>query len=104
MRTRFLVILVVLAVAAMMLLAGHVGAYSLVQNMVAPAMRGRVISISTAISVGGPALGALLMGWLAEIIGLRPALAAASALALVVVLSVLPTLSRRAREMEADPP
>ena len=87
-----------------MLLAGHVGSYSLVQNLVAPAMRGRVISISTAISVGGPALGALLMGWLAELIGLRPALAVMSALALMVVLSVLPTLSRRTREMEAEPP
>ena len=101
--THFALALMVLAVAAMMLLAGHVGAYSLVQNMVAPAMRGRVISISTAISVGGPALGALLMGWLAELIGLRPALAVTSALALVVVLSVLPALRRRAREMEADP-
>ncbi len=101
--THFGLALVVLAVAAMLLLAGHVGAYSLVQNMVAPAMRGRVISISTAISVGGPALGALLMGWLAELIGLRPALAVTSALALVVVLSVLPALRRRAREMEADP-
>ncbi len=102
--TNFALALVVLAVAAMMLLAGHVGAYSLVQNMVAPALRGRVIAISTAISVGGPALGALLMGWLAELIGLRPALAVTSALALVVVLSVLPALSRRVREMEADPP
>ncbi len=102
--TNFALALPILGVAAMLLLAGHVGAYSLVQNMVAPAMRGRVISISTAISVGGPALGALLMGWLADLIGLRPALAATSALALVVVLSVLPTLRRRAREMEADPP
>ena len=102
--TNFTLGLVFLAFAAMMLLAGHVGSYSLVQNLVAPAMRGRVISISTAISVGGPALGALLMGWLAELIGLRPALAVMSALALMVVLSVLPTLSRRTREMEAEPP
>lgn len=101
--TNFALALVVLAVAAMMLLACHVGAYSLVQNMVAPAMRGRVISISAAISVGGPAIGALQMGWLAELIGLRPALAVTSALALVVMLSVLPALRRRTREMEADP-
>ena len=104
MTTNFTFALVVLAVAAMMLLAGHVGSYSLVQNLVEPTMRGRVISISAAISVGGPALGALLMGWLAEVIGLRPALAVMSTFALVVVLSLLPTLSRRTREMEADPP
>ncbi len=102
--TNFMLALAILAIAAMMLLAGHVGSYSLVQNLVAPAMRGRVISISAAISVGGPAIGALLMGWLAELIGLRPALGVTSALALVVVLLLLPALSRRAREMEADPP
>ena len=101
--TNFGLALVILAAAAMMLLACHVGAYSLVQNMVAPAMRGRVISISAAISVGGPAIGALQMGWLAELIGLRPVLAVTSALALVVMLSVLPALRRRTREMEADP-
>ncbi len=102
--TNFSLALPILAVAAMALLAGHVGAYSLVQNMVAPAMRARVISIGTAISVGGPALGALLLGWLAELIGLRAALATTSALAFVVVLTVLPALRRRACEMEADPP
>ena len=51
----------------------------------------------------GPALGALLVGWLAELFGLRPALAIAAGLAFVVVLSVLPVLRRRATEMEADP-
>ena len=99
--TNFGLALVILAAAAMMLLACHVRAYSLVQNMVAQAMRGRVISISAAISVGGPAIGALQMGWLAELIGLRPVLAVTSAL--VVMLSVLPALRRRTREMEADP-
>ena len=87
----------------MTLLAGHIGAYSLVQNVVDPAMRGRVISINAAVSVGGPALGALLAGWLADLVGLRPALAITSAAALVVVLALLPVLRRRRGEMEADP-
>jgi MFS family permease len=99
----FTLALPVLAVGAMTLLAAHIGAYSLVQNLVDPAMRGRVISINAAVSVGGPALGALLAGWLADLVGLRPALAITSAAALVVVLALLPVLRRRRGEMEADP-
>ena len=102
--TRFPLALVILSFAAMMLLAGHVAWSSLIQNMTAPGMRGRVISINAAISVGSPALGALLMGWLAENIGLRPAVAASAGVALIVVACVLPALRRRRAEMEADPP
>lgn len=102
--TNFSLALPILAVAAMLLLAGHVGAYSLVQNMAPPAIRGRVISINMAVSVGGPALGALMLGWLAELVGLRPALATTSLLAFVVMLSLLPALRRRRHEMEAEPP
>ena len=101
--TLFPLALAILAFASMMLLATHVGTYSLIQNLTDPAMRGRVISVNVAISVGGPALGALLMGWVAELLGLRLALAASAALAGLVFVSVLPSIRRRAREMEADP-
>ena len=92
----------ILAFASMMLLAGHVGAYSLLQNVVDPAMRGRVISINVAISVGAPAIGALLLGWLAEAVGLRPALAATSLLALIIIMTLIPRLFRRRQEMEQN--
>ena len=101
--TVFPLALAILACASMMLLATHVGTYSLVQNMVDPAMRGRVISVNVAISVGGPALGALLMGSVAELLGLRIALALSAGLALLIYVTVLPAIRRRAREMEADP-
>lgn len=101
--SHFTLALAILAFASMMILAAHVGTYSLIQNLIDPSMRGRVISVNVAISVGGPALGALLMGWVAEMIGLRLALAASAALAFMVIVTVLPSIRRRAREMEADP-
>jgi hypothetical protein len=49
-------------------------------------------------------LGAPALGWLADLAGLRPALTITSALAFVVVLSILPAMRRRKQEMQADPP
>jgi MFS family permease len=92
--------MVVLGLTAMMLLAAHVGAYSLVQNVTDPRMRGRVISIAVSISVGGPALGALMIGWLAELIGLQDAVGVSSLLALAIVLTALPFIRRRTAEIE----
>jgi hypothetical protein len=48
--------------------------------------------------------GAPALGWLVDLAGLRPALTITSALAFVVVLSILPAMRRRKQEMEADPP
>ena len=101
--TQFSIALAALACAAVMMIAGQVGSYSLVQNLIDPAMRGRVISINAAISIGSPALGALMMGTLAEIVGLRPALATTAILALLVVIVVLPSIRRHADDMEVDP-
>lgn len=53
-----------------MLLSG-IGAQTLIQNVVEPAMRARVLSLFVLISWGLPALGAVAMGWLAEYIGLQ---------------------------------
>lgn len=44
---------------------------TLLQTAVEGAMRGRVLSIYTLIARGGPSIGALLMGWVAEYTGLR---------------------------------
>lgn len=99
----FTLALIMLALASMMLLACHVGWMSLIQNVVDPVMRGRAISVNISISLGTPALGALGLGWLAEIVGLRLALASTSLLALAVVLAVLIPIFRRTPEMEVDP-
>lgn len=95
--------LVALALGSMMILGAAVGWQSLVQNIVDPAMRGRIISINAAIGVGAPALGALLMGILADLLGFQIALATTSILALVLVAFVWSAIYRRRSEMEADP-
>ena len=85
----------------MLLLACHVGSYSLIQNATNRDMRGRVISVSVSITVGGPALGALLIGWFAEFVGLQWAVAASALTALAAILCLLPAIYRRRFEMEA---
>lgn len=92
----------VLAVASFLLLGCHVGAYSLIQNATDNEMRGRVISVNVSISIGAPALGALLIGWLAEGVGLQWAVAASALLAIAVVLILLPAVRRATPAMEAD--
>ncbi len=85
----------------MLLLACHVGSYSLIQNATNRDMRGRVISVSVSITVGGPALGALLIGWFAEFVGLQWAVAVSALLALVIVLAVAARVLKQREEMEA---
>ena len=91
----------ILGFASLMLLTCHVGSYSLIQNATDGQMRGRVISISVSITIGGPALGALLIGWLAELVGLQWAVAASALTALAAILCLLPAIYRRRFEMEA---
>lgn len=100
--TDFRAALAILAVAAMMMLAAQVGSYSLIQNLAAPAMRGRVISVNVAIAVSGPALGALAIGGLAEAIGLQTALAASTLAAFAIIAAILPAVKRRAAVMERE--
>jgi len=47
------------------------GEHTLIQSAVDEKMRGRVVSLYGAVSRGTPALGALVMGWLGDEIGLR---------------------------------
>lgn len=62
------------------------GSQTLIQLQVSPDMRGRVLSLYGVILRGGPAIGALAMGWLAEFFGLRWPLAGG---ALLVALAAL---------------
>ena len=92
--------IVIIALASMLLLACHVGSYSLIQNATNREMRGRVISVSVSITVGGPALGALIIGWFAEFVGLQWAVAASAVLALVIISVVASRVLKRREEME----
>jgi MFS family permease len=53
-----------------------ISAQTLIQSAVDPAMRGRVLGFYGMLFRGGPALNAVLLGWLSSLIGLRPAVAA----------------------------
>lgn len=68
-----------------MLLAG-IGSQTLIQNVVEPSMRARVLALFVLISWGLPALGAVAMGWLAEFIGLQEVVGGGAILTLGVWL------------------
>jgi len=57
------------------LITTGISAQTLVQSTVDPAMRGRVMALYGMLFRGGPALNALILGWLASLIGLRLAVA-----------------------------
>ncbi len=70
-----------LALAGFAMVAGGVGTQTLLQLAVEGRLRGRVLSLYGLIFRGGPALGALVMGALSEVFGLRLPLAAGAGLA-----------------------
>lgn len=53
-----------------------ISAQTLIQSVVDPAMRGRVLGFYGMLFRGGPALNAVLLGWLSSLLGLRLAVAA----------------------------
>ena len=63
--------IVCLFLLGMSLIAFAVANQSLIQNVVDPDKRGRVISLGTGLAVGLPAVGALILGGLAETFGLQ---------------------------------
>jgi len=61
------------------------GSQALAQLLVDEAFRGRVLSLWTVLAMGTPALGALIMGGLADLLGFPPVLAGFAAVAVVGV-------------------
>lgn len=84
------------------LLTVQVGSNSLLQTIARPDMRGRTISMSSSVSVGGPALGALIMGFLADRFGLQTVLGIAAAGGTLLYIAMAPALLRRRKNMEHD--
>ncbi|MFC6337583.1 MFS transporter [Pseudomonas karstica] len=83
-----------LAVAAATILGasitrGMVGTQTIVQLATPDALRGRVLSIHGLIARGSPALGALPIGYAADIIGLPSTVMVASSLLLVITAALL---------------
>jgi MFS family permease len=93
--------------AALMGAAGSVHGISvqtLAQSASDPAMRGRVLSLWGLITRACPALGALLLGALGEVFGLRWPTLVAVALSLLVVAWGWARLDRIAAVLEGPPP
>ena len=88
---------------ALFLLAMQVSATSLLQTIAHPEMRGRAVSLNSSLSVGGPAVGGLLCGILADGFGLQLVLGIAGGTAVVLYLLISPALLRRRQNMERDP-
>ena len=53
------------------MLTGNVSAQTLVQNSVESQMRARVMSLFIVFAYGLPAIGAIIMGWIANYTGLQ---------------------------------
>jgi MFS family permease len=64
------------------------GCQALVQMMIDDQYRGRVMSIWTVVSMGSPAIGALVIGGVSELLGLVPTLVGLAALALAFSLNL----------------
>jgi predicted MFS family arabinose efflux permease len=101
---RLLFALPVLAISGMVMVGAGVGTHTLLQLAVAPSMRGRVLALYGLIFRGGPALGALLMGPIADRFGLAAPVAAGAGV-LAIGASVLMTRRRTlsAHLLEANP-
>jgi MFS family permease len=72
---------------------------SLVQLSTEPGMRGRVIAILLAITLGGTPLGAPIVGWVADRFGPRWALGVAAAAGLLAAATALIYLARQRRAL-----
>ena len=74
---------------------------TLIQNGVDPALRARVVSLNGIISVTGPAAGGLLIGWIAESLGLQIPVAAGAAIALLCLAVAARLVIRNTALLEA---
>ena len=76
------------AVLGLAMVITGAGIQTLLQFNVDADMRGRVLSLYGLIIRGGPALGALTMGWFAEFVGLRWPLAGGAVIVALAALAI----------------
>ena len=95
--------LALLGLAALCQVCVNICINSLVQNVVDNALRGRIVSLNSSLSGGGAALGALAMGGLAEVLGLRPPIAVMAGVMILFFLVLRPLIRRQMTTLEAEP-
>ena len=76
---------------------------SLIQNRVEPALRARVMALDSMLSVGGPAVGAILVGWAGSHFGIQVPLFAAALIGLVMLIATHRLVRRETGRLEASP-
>ncbi len=93
-----------LAIMGAAMLSGNVSAQTLVQNSVASDMRARVMSIFIVFAYGLPAVGAVIMGWVASYAGLQTAIGAGALFMLVFWVWARPRQSAMGERLESERP
>jgi len=100
----FWVALILLGISGFAHVVIGIGEQTLVQNASDPSMRGRVMSLYGMIGRAGPAIGALIMGALAELLGLRWPVTGGAVIILLFVFWLLPRRATMAGSLEGAPP
>ncbi len=95
---------VFLAVMGAFMLCGNVAAQTLVQNSVAAPFRARVMSLFIIFAYGLPAVGAVLMGWIAHYAGLQATIGGGALVMLLFWLWSWPKRGDMAQQLEAGDP
>ena len=96
------VALVCLMISGFAVIIIGVGEQTLMQNAVDPKMRGRVMSLYGMIGRGAPAIGAIVMGSLAEFFGFQAPVIAGAVVLLGLWLWSVPRREAMARSLEGD--
>jgi MFS family permease len=91
-----------LVVMGAFMLSGNVAAQTLVQNSVEPEFRARVMSLFIVFAYGLPALGAVLMGWVAAMSGLQAAIGGGALLMVLFWLWALPKREAMSKRLEGE--
>ena len=92
-----------MAVLGFCLITIAVASQSLIQNAVDPTKRARVISLTSGIAVGFPALGALILGSFGNIFGVQAPVLVGAGLCITYWLWASRGLQLQSNLMEADP-
>jgi len=99
---RFWLGTLLMAAAGAAMVVNGTGTQTLIQTAVASHMRGRVLGIWGITFRGGPAVGAVAMGWLAEYWGFGPPVALGGLLCLAAAVAMYPRRARLARLLEGE--
>lgn len=99
--SNFWVALVALAVAGAAMVTHGAGSQTLIQSAVEEGMRGRVVALYGMLFRGGPAIGALLMGWVSDWAGLHWPLVVGCAAASIALFWIIGRRTTMREAMEA---